>query len=241
MDALASGLEAVVFDVGNTLCYLDYPRLLEVLARHGLGRGLDAAAAALAERRARPVLSRWLHENRASTEDPRSFRRYVALALEISGEPADEARLDRAFEDVCREHRRRNFFGVPAPGALEAVEALASRYKLAVVSNAGGKVAGKLRELGFASHLLGVVDSGIEGVEKPDPRIFLAGCARAGVAPERALYVGDLHWIDVVGARGAGLRAALLDPVGAYAASGLADVELVPDVAGLARRLLHGP
>jgi putative hydrolase of the HAD superfamily len=241
MHPLARGLEAVIFDVGNTLFYLDYPRLLATLS----GAGLEVAAfspedAALAERRARPSLSAWLLANAASTEDPASFARYVALALENLGIRPGSAALDRAFRALCAEHRRANFFGVPAPRALEAVSALARRYKLAVVSNAGGKVAAKLAEAGFAPLLAGVVDSGLLGIEKPDRRIFLEGCAHAAVAPERALYVGDLHSIDVLGARGAGLRAVLLDPAGAYAASGLAGVDLFADIPSLSRVLLDG-
>ncbi len=229
-------LEAVLLDVGNTLLYLDYERLVRVLAPL-LPGGASAEQAALAERRARPRLSRWLHENRASTEDPRSFRRYVALALEELGVAAPEDALAASFEQLCAEHRRENFFSRPAPGALEALEALAPRFKLAVVSNAGGRVKEKLVRTGFGPHLLAVVDSGLEGIEKPDPRIFLRGCELAGVRPERALYVGDLHAIDVLGARAAGLEAVLLDPAGAYAASGVRDVRLVPDVASLAREL----
>ena len=38
--------------------------------------------------------------------------------------------------------------------------------------------------------------------------------ARAGVAPEAVLYVGDQYQNDVVGARGAGTAAVLLDRYG---------------------------
>jgi putative hydrolase of the HAD superfamily len=142
------------------------------------------------------------------------------------------------FTALCREHRRENFFSVPAPGALDALAVLRPKLKLGVVSNAGGRVKEKLVARGFGPHLLTVVDSGLEGVEKPDPRIFLRACERMGVEPSRAAYVGDLHAIDVLGARAAGLEAFLLDPVGAYAERGLEDVTLVPDVASLARLLV---
>ena len=45
---------------------------------------------------------------------------------------------------------------------------------------------------------------------KPDPRIFATFCARAGVAPERVLYVGDSPYDDVHGAKLAGMQAVLL-------------------------------
>jgi HAD superfamily hydrolase (TIGR01509 family) len=186
------------------------------------------------------VLSNYLAASSASTEDPLTFRRYVRLTLDQLGIALDEATLDHAFAALCREHRRENFFGLPAPGVLETLEQLAKHYKLAVVSNAGGKVAIKLREAGFDRHLLAVMDSGLVGIEKPDPRIFLMACEHAKVRPERSLYVGDLHAIDVVGARRAGLRPVLLDPEGAYAAMGVTDVPLCRDVPGLPARIGDG-
>lgn len=87
-------------------------------------------------------------------------------------------------------------------------------YRLAVVSNADGRVERLLEDVGVRDRFEFVLDSHVVGVEKPDPRIFLQACERLGVEPERCLYVGDLYPVDVVGARAAGLRAVLLDPLG---------------------------
>ena len=59
-----------------------------------------------------------------------------------------------------------------------------------------------------------VIDSHEVGVEKPDPRIFDFALEAAGCAPERAVYVGDIYRIDVVGARAAGIPAILFDRAG---------------------------
>jgi HAD superfamily hydrolase (TIGR01549 family) len=48
------------------------------------------------------------------------------------------------------------------------------------------------------------------GVRKPHPRIFLAALERLGMPPERALFVGDTPHEDTAGARGVGMRTALL-------------------------------
>ena len=48
-------------------------------------------------------------------------------------------------------------------------------------------------------------------VEKPDPKIFDAGCEALGLPADACLYVGDLYPVDYVGARGAGLEAVLLE------------------------------
>jgi putative hydrolase of the HAD superfamily len=59
-----------------------------------------------------------------------------------------------------------------------------------------------------------VVDSALIGVEKPDPRIFQAALQALDVAPEEALYLGDLYAVDVLGARAAGMHAVLLGEPG---------------------------
>jgi len=56
-----------------------------------------------------------------------------------------------------------------------------------------------------------IVDSAEEGCEKPDPRIFRVALTRMRVDPSEVAYVGDIFRVDVVGARGVGMRGILLD------------------------------
>ncbi len=95
------------------------------------------------------------------------------------------------------------------PDALERLHA--AGFGLAVVSNANGTVRERLRLLGLGRFFPIVVDSHEERIEKPDPRIFLPALRALDVPPSRALYVGDLFHIDVLGARAAGIDAVLLD------------------------------
>ncbi|CAH2049448.1 unnamed protein product [Thlaspi arvense] len=56
------------------------------------------------------------------------------------------------------------------------------------------------------------VFSGIEGVEKPDPRIYEIALERAGnVAPEEVLHIGDSMRKDYLPAKSVGMHALLLD------------------------------
>ncbi|XP_055805815.1 uncharacterized protein LOC129874542 [Solanum dulcamara] len=56
------------------------------------------------------------------------------------------------------------------------------------------------------------VFSGLEGVEKPDPRIYEIALKKAGnVAPEEVLHIGDSLRKDYVPARSVGMHALLLD------------------------------
>ena len=52
------------------------------------------------------------------------------------------------------------------------------------------------------------------GSEKPDRKIFDEALRLMAVAPERALHVGDVYSIDVVGAQNAGITPVLLDARG---------------------------
>jgi putative hydrolase of the HAD superfamily len=90
-----------------------------------------------------------------------------------------------------------------------------------------------LAEAGLTDHLEFVIDSHLEGVEKPDPEIFRRALRRLGVSPERAVYVGDIYSIDATGARAAGMQPVILDVAGGY--EGL-DCPVIGDL----RELLSG-
>ena len=80
------------------------------------------------------------------------------------------------------------------------------------------------------------VDSGKGGIEKPDPRIFRIALDNFAVKPERALHLGDVFATDVLGARAAGVRHALIDPYKHYAGRH-AEVPRVPGVVAVARAI----
>ena len=81
-----------------------------------------------------------------------------------------------------------------------------------------------------------VVISGVEGVEKPDPRIFRLGLDRVGVRAEEAVYVGDSVAYDVGPANAVGMTAVLLDRRGRYPdheGPRIASLDELPAVLGL--------
>ena len=69
-----------------------------------------------------------------------------------------------------------------------------------------GRVESFLRHVGITKYLDFVVDSGLVGVEKPDPRIFEIALERAQVRKDEVVHVGDVYEVDVVGARAAGIE-----------------------------------
>jgi putative hydrolase of the HAD superfamily len=83
---------------------------------------------------------------------------------------------------------------------------------LGIVSNTG-RTPGVILRRGHAGHgLLGyfgvISDSDEIGVRKPVAQILRVTLARAGVAADEAVHIGDNPEADVAGAHGVGIRAA---------------------------------
>jgi HAD superfamily hydrolase (TIGR01509 family) len=222
-------VRAVFLDAGNTLVGIDYAVIVERL--RGDGHRVSLAQVRLAEQHARVRLDPWLAAA-GSTERPDTFRLYYRYALEGLGIAWDAA-AERAVEDLRHAKPPYGLFSVLVPEAPAVLDALrGGGLRLAVVSNSNGTVAELLGVLGLASRVDAIVDSGVVGAEKPDPKIFACAAAAVGVRPEEAVHVGDLYSVDVAGARAAGCRAILLDPAGAWTG---VDCPTAPDLRAAAR------
>ncbi len=99
----------------------------------------------------------------------------------------------------------------------------------------------KLEALDLHERFEVVVTTDTLGFGKPDERVYLEVCSRIGVAPARAVCVGDsLEW-DVLGALAAGLRAVWLDREGRGTAEAVASVTSLVDLAAAVRRRFGPP
>lgn len=205
----AAPVRAVLLDAGNTLVFVDRHRVLEVYRIHGVEA--DESVFLEAEFQAREVLIQRIGEGGTGTE-AHVWKGYFETLFARSGVPAH--RMEQVGEALVRIHREEHLWTWVEDGTAEALESLREAgYRLAVISNADGRIEALLQSRGLRDHFEFVIDSEVVGVEKPDPRIFRAAVERMGVEPHECLYVGDLYPVDVVGARGAGLQAVLLDPM----------------------------
>jgi putative hydrolase of the HAD superfamily len=78
-----------------------------------------------------------------------------------------------------------------------------------------------LARLGVGALVHGVLTSAEVGARKPSPLIFERALELAGVAPGRAVHIGDSVSEDVVGARAAGVEPILLARTPAPAPDGV--------------------
>ncbi|MBI4278399.1 MAG: HAD-IA family hydrolase, partial [Armatimonadetes bacterium] len=199
-----SGIKAVFLDAGNTLVHLDHEFLATLTA--AAGHPVPAERLMEAEYAGRQALDR-VHTGRAPPPEDFGVLYFVAL-FTMAGIPERVAR--HLFTRVRAADREASLWHVVLPGTVDVLRELRRRgYRVAVVSNADGRVADTMARVGIAPHLSFVVDSYVVGVEKPDPRIFHLAVERAGVAPGEAVHVGDTYSVDYLGARVAGLLALL--------------------------------
>ncbi len=99
------------------------------------------------------------------------------------------------------------------PEATPLIKTLKKRgYRIGLISNTVSPtmVPAELRAAGIYDDFEVLVMSSVERIRKPDPEIFRLSCERAGVAPERCLYIGDAPDRDVEGPRKAGFKAVVI-------------------------------
>lgn len=222
-------LRAVFFDAGGTLVHVDYARVRDALLR-SVGRAPTVEALGDAEYAGRAAVEAAM-EAEPALRDGSRWQHHFFGALTSLGFARDE--LVKAGPEIRAEHERGNLWTVVQEGTAAALATLRARGLIvACISNSDGTVAALLAKVGLASHLDFIVDSGVVGVEKPDPEIFRLALGRAGVAPGEAIHVGDLFEVDVVGARSAGLEPVLLDPLGRYGGRGCRTSPDVPSLCG---------
>ena len=230
--------EAVFFDAGETLVHA-HPSFPELFAEVLRGHGFDPDPAAvragvyvLSDRFARAARDGELWSTSADRSRAFWSSIYRAFLAELGLPYGDglAAALYAAFTDLSN---YRLF-----PDARPAVRRLKrARLRLGVVSNFEEWLERLLESLGVTRFFDVRIISGVEGLEKPDPRIFHLALDRAGVRAERSVYVGDNPVLDVEAARAVGMFPVLVDRrdqfpehTGARITS-LADL---PDVIGVA-------
>lgn len=206
-----AAIKAVFLDAGGTLIHLDRQFILRLLAERGMPR--TEAQFVAAEAAARRALTDLIRSGGAQDDASRWFAFGMALFSGLGCNDGADALMLRILE----RHSEGLLWSHTVAGTDQALRRIRDGgYIIGVVSNADGRIESFLQHVGLLEHVDFVVDSGVVGIEKPDPRIFRIACDRAGVVPAAAVHVGDFYDIDVLGARASGIRPLLLDQEGLY-------------------------
>ena len=201
--------DAVFFDAANTLLY-PYPSVgavyAEVAARYGVTTTPDAVQAAF--RRS------WAEANAAADSDPVRYgvgepdgRRFWHALVHATFAKIELPKDFEAFFDELYW-----LFSQPTvwrlyPECLAVLQTLRQRrYTVGVISNWDIRLLDLLHGLGLMACVQHVSISAVVGWEKPHGNIFAHALDAVGVAPVRAVHVGDSLHADVHGARQAGMQ-----------------------------------
>ena len=236
-----AGVDLLCLDAGNTVIFFDHGRLADLI-REATGLTVSADILVRTEGEAKRLAETGaLHDDLAWVGRDRpgavGWGRMVGTIALLAGVPASS--IGALLASAWSVHVARNLWCRVPDGLGAALDAArATGVRTAIISNSEGMLEGLFRDLGIRDHFDLVVDSGKLGIEKPDPRIFQVALDRFGVPPARALHLGDVFATDVLGARAAGLRHALIDPFQHYAGRH-AEVPRVPGVVAVAEALLR--
>lgn len=219
-------IKAVFFDLYGTLAAFEPPREViqtrataafgMALDKKGIDAGYSLAEALMASQNARhPV-----HLLTAS-EREEFFAHYEQLVLHGAGHDVGIEVAARVWKEVRKQKYQLALYPDVIPGLKAVKDKLAAREKpgrpvLAVISNISYKGQELCDMLGLTGHVDFAVTSTEVGSAKPNPPIFLAALARAGVSAAEAVHVGDQLDSDIEGALGVGIRPVLMDRDGAH-------------------------
>lgn len=224
-------LRAVTFDYWDTLVEGTIERERTQL-RRGAFRELlaelgqpatDEEVATLHKALAKDLDRWWREEHRGYTTEEAVTHLLAKRGITL---PVGDARVKRtahAIDEALLVHPPQLL-----PHAAAILERLATRYRLAIVSDTGiasGRAQDRVLELREIRRLFtATIYSADIGWAKPRPEIFQAALGALGVPPAEACHVGDIERTDVAGAIGMGMRAIRCDVV---RVSGSSDAELV--------------
>lgn len=185
---------ALWVDAAGTLLHPARP-VAEVYAEHAQASGHRVEPEEVACR-----LGAAMRTHRPLRRGDRTWRRYWQAVVATSVGVDDPA----CFEQLYAHYALAEAWCVAAD-ARACLELLRSRgVRLALISNWDDRLRGTLEKLDLVSAFDALLISGEEGIEKPNPEIFLRAAHRLGIGAARSLMVGDDPDFDVVGARSVG-------------------------------------
>jgi glucose-1-phosphatase len=182
-----SSIELVIFDLGRVLIDFDFKKVVRELQRH----------TAMTEEQIHDFFLKtplWDRFERGQIE-PALF--FAALEKDLALKGLTFEAFSTLWNDIFTE----------MPESVEILRQLRGRYKLAMLSNVNAMhwehVAARHAFMKWFDH---PVASYAVGYRKPDEEIFRIVLRKAGVAPEKAVFIDDIE-SHIHAAKAVGIRA----------------------------------
>lgn len=209
-EMLRSSIDAVIFDLDNTLVPVDKPinRANEELFKFMAAK--MPLTSQEVKSRLREVMSRVTRDNPLLAHDLTEVRKEAlrTLALEIGGD-SEAAHVDEAMHLFV--NTRSDVSPHLYEDSLPCLDFFSQcGVQMGVLTNGNANltscpVLGKYISLSLCA--------GDVGAMKPSPTPFVAMAQRMNCLPKRTLYIGDSYETDVVGAKNAGMITAFLQRI----------------------------
>lgn len=217
----SDGVKAIFFDLDGTLRH-SVPSGGDVFTDYVMTLGLQV------DNEARLRAARWEHMYWASSVDLRddllahsedtenfwiqySQRRLVALGASPDWAAEFAPNISKHMGEFYRPESI-----VPEDVRKALPQLKQAGYILGVISNRDKPFQELLQEHGIGEFFDFCLAAGEVNTYKPEPGIFEHALQRMNLSAQDVIYVGDNYYADVVGARRAGLRPILYDPLGIF-------------------------
>jgi len=207
-------VEAVLFDLFDTLLLLEKPeayyppslrRLYDFLVKNGINVSFEDFNRVYFE-----VRDKFYSESRESLEEPH-FNLRVSQTLQRLGYNFDVSDSVIVGATMAFADQFMRYVSLDTD-ALDVLQKLHGKYKLGLVSNfaipeCGWKL---LEKFGLKRFFDVVIISGEINRRKPSAEIFERALKTLGVKASRAVFVGDMLDLDVMGPKKVGMKTVLI-------------------------------
>lgn len=205
-------IDAIFLDIGNTLRFLSKEESHRAQAREriasliGTPNSPDAFCAELDYRYTH--YRNWAFENLAETTEIELWSRWLTPEIPLE-------QLNPIAHELTYQFRQSTGRRVMVEDGKKVVVELYNRgYLMGIISNVitTEEIPEWLEAEGLSQYFCSVVLSSTFGRRKPHPSLFLEAARKAGVEPQKCVYIGDNYSRDVTGARAAGFGMVVIMP-----------------------------
>ncbi|MGC8788210.1 MAG: HAD family hydrolase [Anaerolineae bacterium] len=197
----------LLLDAGWTVLFPDYRIIRQIIQQNGYD---------IPEERLERLMAEFIrdYDERLKNNEQADFDLFEWILARAG---VDRQHIPSIVGQLLARDAEASLWTYTYPWVREALDRLARQgYRMSVISNADGHVAQELGYVGLARYFEEIFDSHIVGYAKPDPRLFEHALTKLQLSPEECLYVGDVYYVDVLGANQVGIAAVHLDRYGLY-------------------------